>query len=369
MVNEMQKTSKNGLDALVLSERQGLVQRVKEGEFGSLDSFYTPLEQRLVEHAQRVDFYLQRALSAVTCVTAYFPVIHVTDAKATPSEGDEDSAPIDTDSLVLDPGSLVQALRRYSSFSLKTLVKGRVDTRVAEDFFQRKYTQLENAEAACAQNLASLNERIEAYEKKQRTLFDRALEIRKSYDQREIAIAEYEATKRALDEDHESCRFAIQSYSDELLCNAGFESATDGSDSTRERFETNRRLLLVIQQEGYATAHKLQDERSRLIDEKRDLDFLERAATVLTAGLGALYQNRDMIRANQRQVQHHRLEIDQKRVTYETCVEMYQFAVAVPEPEESKALIVSIEQGIGKLQQNYNEKFGLGSSPKDLGGP
>ncbi|MBI5002482.1 hypothetical protein HZC31_03795 [Candidatus Woesearchaeota archaeon] len=366
MVDEI---SKNGLEALLLFERQELTTRVIAGEFGVLESFYTPFEQRLVKHAELADFYLQRIFSGVIWLTGYLPIIHVMDTSAQTAEGTtDDAAKNDDTQLVLNPDSLLQGLSSYSSLSLTTLVKTRVNAHVAEDFFQRKYTQLENGEAACAQNLASLNKRIEDYEKKQRTLFDRALEIRKSYDQREIAIAEYEAMKRALEEDHESCRFAIQSYSDEILCNAGFEFVTDGSDSTRD-YETNRRLLLVIQQESYATAQKLQDERSKLIDEKRDLDFLEQAATVITAGLMALYQNREMIHSNQTQMQHQRLIIDQKRVTYETCVEMYQFAVAVPEPEESRTLIASIEQGIGKLQQYYREKFGLGSGSQNLGGP
>lgn len=369
MVNEMQGISNaTGLEALVRSERQQLLARVRSGEFGELASFYTPSEQRLVRNAERVEKYFQIALSGVARIAEYLPVIQVNDTPAkTMDETDESTARPEDTQLVVDTGSWIRTLATYSAFSLTARVKEWANSRVAEDFFTRKSAQLQIALAACVQNLISHQLKIEESEGKQTKLYANAGEIRTLYDQREITIADYEATKRTLEEDEAACKSAIGFYHDELMCNAGIESVAEGSNTTKDIYDVNCRLLCVIQHEKYTTAQKLLDEKRNLAGEKDKFESLEKEAGTLINGLQVLYQERELISLNEAQIKHDIDETKQIMITYAACLEMYKFAVVVPDPEKSRTFITSVGQGIEKLLQNYKQKFGLGTDSS--GGP
>lgn len=361
-------THANGLEVLVASERTKLLERVRAGEFGQLELFYTPFERGIVSQAEHVDRYVRKVVSSISWISQYLPVIHIDDSASGTDSTSPNQANAESAGLLVDTGSWMRTLAAYATLSVTTLVKKRVNARVADDFFRRKYAQLQHADTACVQNLASLNMRIEEWEQKQRAFLDKALEVRKSYDQRGIAIAEYEAAKKALNEDDVTCRSAIQGYHDALICNADIDIVSEGVDTTRDMYERSRRLLLVIQQEKYTIAHRLREEKGHLVDEERTLHFLEQAVVIIENGLQALYQNKNMLTANHAQIQRHQLEIEQQRVTYETCEEMYRFAVAVPQPQNSLALIDSIEGGIKQLQSEYMNVFCGGVDSRAPGG-
>jgi DNA repair exonuclease SbcCD ATPase subunit len=370
----MQQTD---LETIIVQERERLVSAALNGEFGDLERYYDPFEQRVmyaVQAAQRVSASVKQAaqrffgksVQFIQYCVSYIPSVklvddsnagHGRDVQQHLEQLEELEEPTETyhppQLRVVSPVEREMSKSASVSYSgrLYALIESLVRKKVARDIIPRTYAHFTRAEQTLSENAREIEKDIDTYSRKREKLLEQGLRIGRDLGQRESELAVLEKEEQALRDDFEAAKQLSQAH----LANDRAYS----DPKTSETAEQYGRLLPVIRQKMYDSQRRYTQLEQSIERDKIILAQITDEVRIINEGITAIESVYKTVQANKKDVIRERALLEQKTATYNTWVEALQFAQHIPQPIEVTPIIATMENSIRALKQKYGDTFGV----------